>query len=148
MPSTHSNTLYYCWYFIGSGKQRVTVHCIWIPMFVMVLSVPTNHRHWHSTVHTSAPEYLLHKHFLKAHLYFCNNLTLWRMAMQKYIYTKCCLISRTSLLCLKFPSLCLLVLLIRAVFRWRWVQSIRRMILTGKIEVCRQKPVPNPLSPP
>jgi hypothetical protein len=69
MLSTHSKvTLYYCWDFIGSENKTDIVHCTWILTFVTVLSIPTNHRHRDSTADTAAPEYLLHKHCLKAHL--------------------------------------------------------------------------------
>jgi len=39
-------------------------------------------------------------------------------------------------LCLKFPWLRRLVLLISVTLKWRWVWSICRMILTGEMNVC------------
>jgi len=133
MLSTHSKvTLYYCWYLTGSGNQTDIVQCTLILTFVTVLSFPTDHRQRDSTVNTAAPEYLLHKHCLKAHLCFCNNSTCWRLTMWKYISIKCSLTSQTALLCLKFPRLSLLVLLVRATYIWRWVHSIREKLLTGE----------------
>ena len=52
---------------------------------------------------------------------------------------------RKSIAFWKVSRLHQFVLMIRATYRWRWVQNIGGMTLTGKTEVLGEKPVPAPL---